>query len=59
MATYDLQTLLGLWAQGELTLKQAVGHIFQQLLLIDQRLKQLDQRLRQLEGRLKQLEGRK
>ena len=59
MATYDLQELLGLWAQGELTLKQAVGHILQRLVPIDQRLKQFDQRLKQLEGRLKQLEGRK
>ncbi|MEZ4862138.1 MAG: hypothetical protein R3C14_12550 [Caldilineaceae bacterium] len=32
MSTYPVKKLLDLWAQGRLTLEQAIGHILQRLL---------------------------
>jgi hypothetical protein len=41
--------LLSLWAKGELTAEQAVGHLVQNQLALSQRLSELEKRVRQLE----------
>ena len=49
MSTYPLPELLLLWAKGELTAEQAVGHLVQNQLTLSQRLSELEKRVRQLE----------
>ncbi|HMN31211.1 MAG TPA: hypothetical protein PKE45_23870 [Caldilineaceae bacterium] len=49
MSTYPLPELLSLWAKGELTAEQAVGHLVQNQLALSQRLAEVERRLRQLE----------
>ena len=49
MSTYSLPDLFNQWAQGKLTVEQAIGHVLQNLLAFAQRLTDLEKRLRQLE----------
>ncbi|MEZ4862147.1 MAG: hypothetical protein R3C14_12595 [Caldilineaceae bacterium] len=42
MSTYPVKKLLDLWAQGRLTLEQAIGHILQRLLDHEARLRALE-----------------
>ena len=44
MSMYPLQKALNLWAQGTLTIKQAIGQIFQHLLALEKRVKALERR---------------
>lgn len=42
-STYPLKQLLTLWAQGQLTPEQAIGHLLQHLAALEQRVRQLEQ----------------
>jgi hypothetical protein len=42
MPTYSTSDLLSLWAKGDLTPDQAIGHILQNLLTLSQRLAALE-----------------
>ena len=50
MSTHSIHELLSLWAKGELTVDQAVGHLMQNFLALFQRQTDIEQRLRRLEG---------
>jgi hypothetical protein len=41
---YPLKKVLDLWAQGSLTVKQAIGQIIQHLLALEKRVKALERR---------------
>jgi hypothetical protein len=41
--TYPLKQLLALWAQGQLTPEQVIGHLLQHLVALEQRVRQLEQ----------------
>jgi hypothetical protein len=41
--TYPLKQLLALWAQGQLTPEQMIGHLLQHLDALEQRVRQLEQ----------------
>jgi hypothetical protein len=49
MSTHSIPDLLQLWAKGELTTEQAVGHILQHLQGSMQWRAEVEKRLRQLE----------
>jgi len=42
LSTYPLRKLLELWALGELTVEQLLGHLLQHALAHEQRLSQLE-----------------
>ena len=42
MSTHPIPDLLSLWAKGELTADQAIGHMLQNLLALSQRLVALE-----------------
>ena len=50
MSSYAITELLSLWAKGELTVEQAVGHLMQNHLALCQRQTEIEHRLRRLEG---------
>ncbi len=41
MTTYPLKKLVRMWARGELTVAQAIGHIIQHLIRLEKRLDQM------------------
>ncbi len=43
MSMYPLQKVRNLWAQGALTVQQAIGQIIQHLLALEKRVKALEQ----------------
>ncbi len=43
MTTYPLKKLVRMWARGELTVAQAIGHIIQHLIRLEKRLDQMGQ----------------
>ena len=49
MSTYPAPDLLRLWALGEITPEQTIGHLVQHLVTVIQRLTELEKRLRQVE----------
>ena len=50
MSSYSTHELLSLWAKGDLTAEQAVGHLIQNHLTLSQRQTEIEQRLRRLEA---------
>ena len=49
MSTYSLKELLDLWAQGRLSVEQAVGHLIQNIGGLAKRLSELENRIKALE----------
>ena len=52
MSTYPAPDLLRLWALGEVTPEQTIGHLLQNLVTVTQRLVELEKQLRQIEQQL-------
>ena len=49
MSTHPIPDLMQLWRKGDLTAEQAVGHMLQNWVILQQQLADLEKRLRQLE----------
>ena len=56
MSTYTIPGLIKLWAKGELTAEQAVGHLLQNQLTFSNRQTELSNQQIEFEKRLRQLE---
>jgi hypothetical protein len=52
MSTYPAPDLLRLWALGEVTPEQTIGHLVQNLVAVSQQLAEVEKRLRLLEQQL-------
>ena len=52
MSTYSAPNLLRLWALGEVTPEQTIGHLLQNLVAVTQQLTELEKRLRLIERQL-------
>ena len=52
MSTYPAPDLLRLWALGEVTPEQTIGHLLQNLVAVTQHLAELEKRLRLIERQL-------
>lgn len=50
MSKYSAKEILSLWAKGELTSEQAIGHLIQNLIACVERIDQLEKRIKTLEA---------
>jgi hypothetical protein len=57
MATYSITDLLNMWARGELSILQAIGHILQHLVRQEKEIEDLRQQVARLAQRVRQLGG--
>ena len=57
MSTYSAPDLLRLWALGEVTPEQTIGHLLQNLVAVTQQLTELEKRLRLIERQLSTLKS--
>lgn len=48
MTKYSVKELLSLWAKGELTSEQAIGHLIQNLVACIERIDHLEKRIKTL-----------